>query len=421
MESDHSQPPPPPLGIPWKVCRATSLLFLGRQWGAVCTALILAVLAHELPISGFGRFTFYLAVFAFFDGFVDFGTGTVTLQRGTSNEEHFLAALGAARRVRAVTASCAGLFLGTCVLHWAEGGAAWIALAGFYPLTRVFEASALCFQRSIAHGVPVLVRSLSATLRLVSICGLALGGVHSVPLLLLVHASWIAAANLVLHRLARRHLPRIGDSTIPLDTPRLATLTLLRTAFPLALAGMFQQAYFYVDNLFVRSLLGLEELGLYNAAARIFSWLVLVAAYATSAALPWLVRRHEAGGLRAATARLGLCLSGIGVLAVAPLWLHDETILVSVFGNAYAGSATSLRWLLGAAICVFAGSGFLTAIIAAGKNWTAAMIALAALIVNVIGNLLWIPHMGIEGAAAATFASECTVCITSILILQRHV
>jgi len=384
----------------------------------VCSALTLAILARELPLGEFGRYTFYLALFAFLDGLVDFGSGALVLQKGTSDEGAFMAMLRVARGVRGVVALASMALLALAIGMLDEAQAGWIVLAALYPLSRTLEASSLVFQRRIKHGTPVLLRGVAASLRTLSIAFLVLDGTTSAAPLLAVHAAWIAAANLAQHWAARKELLRL--SKVASAWPAVPLRGFLALAFPLALASVSQQAYFYVDNLFVRGMLGTEELGRYNAAARIFSWLVLFAAYATSAALPWLVRQHEAGSLNAATRQLSQPLLVGGVLVCGSAFAFADPLLGFVFGPDFSASAASLRWLLLGALCVFAGAPFLTALVAAGHNWTVAKITTAALLVNVIGNLWWIPSSGIQGAAAATLASEATILVTSLFLLRRR-
>jgi len=369
-----------------------------------------------LPLAEFGRYTFYLAIFAFVDVLVDSGSGAVVLQQGSRSDASFAASLSLARRTRLVLAVLAVLLLAGLV-HSFEGAAAWLLVASLYPLARPLETSSLVFQRAIAHGTPVAIRSLVATLRAASILLFVHAGQRDAGALLFTYAAWSALGQGLLFVAARPHLPRTAPSRgLPLRS-------FLALALPLGLGALLQQAYFYTDNLFVRSLLGVEELGHYNAAARIFSWIVLVAAYATTAALPWLVRSYEEGRLLDATRRLARPLLFGGIAACALPFAFPRSLLELVFGPGFEEAAGPLRWLLAGAICVFVGAPYLTALVASGRGWSVAGITAMGLLVNVIGNRLWIPSEGplggILGAAVATFASEALVLASSLLFVLR--
>ena len=61
--------------VPGAVWRGTALQVLGRLWGAACTLAILYLASEKLDSAGFGRFTFYIALFAWLDSLANLGTG----------------------------------------------------------------------------------------------------------------------------------------------------------------------------------------------------------------------------------------------------------------------------------------------------------------------------------------------------------
>src|SRR5262249_6307096 len=126
--------------------------------------------------------------------------------------------------------------------------------------------------------------------------------------------------NLMLLAATRAHLPKRRAEWIPLAEIFAAVL-------PLGLAGLFQMAYFYVDNLFVRAICGPEPLGRYNIAVRVMSYSIMVAIYATQAALPWLAREHARGMLGSAVAKLSQPLFALAGLGCGVLWPWTEKLL----------------------------------------------------------------------------------------------
>jgi O-antigen/teichoic acid export membrane protein len=289
-----------------------------------------------------------------------------------------------------------------------EHDLAWVALAALAPLARVPEISAVVFQRDIAWGVPLLLRALGAGARLAAVVLLARRGELGFGPFLLVHAWGLALVNVALHFAARERLPA--------RAPPLPGM--LALALPPALIGLLQQAYFWADNAFVRAFAGEAELGRYNAAVRVFQWLAFFAAFATTSALPWLARRHEAGVLGAAVARLAQPLFA-GACAVAGLSLPWSGVLLGVaFGVGFDAAAPSLRWLLAALAMVAPGAVFLTALLAAGRSRAALGVTALALLVNLGGNALLVPRAGAEGAALMTLLTESTVTFASLFALR---
>jgi O-antigen/teichoic acid export membrane protein len=398
--------------VPSRLWRGTGLQVAGRIYGSLCTFAILGVLARELAREDFGRFTFYLAAFALLDAAVDFGTGTVAVRRSAGDPWAIAPVLSAARRLRLVLGLVGFLGVGLTALVLEEPGWGWIALAALYPLTHVFELSATVFKNQLSWGRPVAVRAFAATLRLAAVLLLVSAEVRAPGPYLFATAAGSALANYLLHRLARPHLPR---PTIPLQPAR----GLWREAWPLGLALLCQQAYFYVDNLFVRGLRGDEELAHYNAAVRVLSFGIMIAQYAALTGLPWLARRGSAGDLGGAAARLGqplFALAGFGCGLVAT-WA--EPLLVLLFGAPFAAAAPSLRWLTVAAALIYAGAVLLTAVVSLGRSGLVLRIAGGALLLNLLGNTWLVPRLGIEGAALATVATEAAVTVASAAVLAR--
>ncbi len=403
--------------VPQRVWGATLLLALGRQWSALCTLATVAILSRRLDAEDFGRFTFWLAIFSLADFLVDCGTSTVAIQRGAQDPTEFAAAIAAGRRIRLGAAAIAAALVAAGVWGLHERQAGWVALAALWPFTRVLELTSVVFQREIAWTLPVAawtlpvaLRSLGATARLGLIAALAALGARGFGPFLVAHAGGLALGNVAIHFVARARLPERAGRTAS---------GLLRAALPLAALGLCQQAYLCADNLFVRVLRGEAELGRYNAAVRIFSWLVFFAAFATTTALPWLARRFHEGQLGNATAALARPLFVASCALTGAFWPWCGPVLRTVYGPGFEAGAPSLRWCLAASVAVYGGAAFLTAVIAAGRSRSALGIAALALSINLAANACLVPRIGIEGAAAAKLLTEGTVLAASLAVLAR--
>ncbi len=398
--------------MPRRVWGGTALLVLGRLWGSLCTLVVLYVLAHELEGGDFGRFTFYLALFALLDSLSDLGTGALAVQRTADAPDDVPEVLAAARRIRVGAGLLGTLLVGGGAWIFGEPGAGWILLATLYPVTHALELSATVFKNRIAWGIPVAVRVFASTLALGIVLGLLALGVHDPAKLLLGQVLGHSSANLVLFLVSRPHLPRRRAE-------HAHWRPMLRAALPLGLAGLCQQAYFYLDNLFVRALEGEIPLGHYNVGVRILSYTIMVAVYASLAALPWLARQHARGRLGDSTVRLVQPLFALAGLGAGLLWPWTE-LLLGLFGAGFEAAAASLRWLLCATTVIYAGAGLLTAVVAMGRTRSMLAIAATGLGVNALGNALLVPLRGIEGAAIATLATELCVALSAAFVLARH-
>ena len=263
----------PPRSILSRVLSGTLLLVLGRVWGSACTFLSLWLLAEHLDGDAFGRYTFYLAAFMLLDSFVDCGTGSIAVQRTADDERSIPEVIAATRRIRGVAGLIGVLIVGGGAYLTGEPGAGWILLASLYPVTHVLELSATVYRTRISWGVPVAVRAFASGLSLAFVLLLLWHDVTEPGLYLCGVALGSATANFVLHFASRRHLPRVPALTVPWRS-------VLAAALPLGVAGLCQQAYFYVDNLFIRYLVGEVPLGHYNVGMRMMSLCIMVGVYA---------------------------------------------------------------------------------------------------------------------------------------------
>lgn len=399
---------------PRRVWGATLLQTLGRLWGLACTLGVLYLATDALELAAFGRFTFYLAVFAWLDSLANMGTGQVAVQWTAAARERTADVLATARRVRLATGALGVLLVAATALAWGEPDAGWIVLAALYPVTHALELSATVFHNRIAWAVPVLVRATASGLSLAGVAFLHARGEARPALYLVAVAAGSTVGNLLLHAVSRRLLARDRGATlrpVPLGG-------FLRAALPLGLAGLCAQTYFYVDNLFVRAWSGDDALGLYNLAVRFLSALIMLAQYTSLSALPWFTRAHARGELGAALARLAAPVFVLACLAVGAVWSMGGALL-HLFGPEFAAAEGALHWLLGAVLAIYVGALALTAVVATGSVRAPLVIAAVGLALNVALNALLVPRHGIDGAAAATLATEAWVAVGALVALRR--
>jgi O-antigen/teichoic acid export membrane protein len=401
--------------VPRRVWTGTALQIAGQlvQRGGTFVALVL--LARHLTEAEFGRYTFYVGVFAFLDALTDFGTSQVAVQRTANDPWAVPGTLRVARRIRIALASAGALGLALATWSRGEEGWIWIALAGLYPLSHALELSALVWRNEMDWRKPVLIRVSGSLVRLGLLVGLLALDVSSAALYVLGTALGSSLANFGLHFAARKELPR---PTIAVAAPR----GLLAQCAWLGAAGLCQQAYFYVDGLFVRAYCAPEALGHYNAGVRLLSFAIMVALYASVTSLPWLTRERAGagGGAGRAAAKLGAPLFALACCVAGLCWPHVGALLGWIYGEGYAAGAPAARWLLLAAVAVYAGSAFLNAVVARGETKGFLAIAASALALNLALNAWAVPARGIEGAGLVTLATELWVALAALALLVKR-
>lgn len=179
---------------------------------------------------------------------------------------------------------------------------------------------------------------------------------------------------------------------------------MLRSAWPMVLGAVAIQVYMRIDQVMIRSMLGLHEVGIYSAAVRIYEAWAIVTAIITVSLLPAIVKlkQGDEDSYYKRLTQLFRLVIWMSVLAAVAVSVVSEHLMVLAFGGEYRESAPVVDIIMWTA--VFAAMGSVSARyfnVEKMEKKFAARTALAALL-NVCLNFFLIPVYGIKGAAIAT-------------------
>ena len=187
-----------------------------------------------------------------------------------------------------------------------------------------------------------------------------------------------------------------------------------RFALPSYCATVLLYLNYRVDQLIIAILLPPEQLGFYVLAVSLGERLWIVTGAAANALLPHLANSKERDlTIAAVVTRHVVLWTGAGCLIVFVL---GDMLIRALYSPAFAEAVAPLRWLL---------PGILVATI--GKNLGAEMVlrkmvgylvwmAGVAAVVNLVGNLLLVPRMGISGAALASTISYIVLSLMQTVV-----
>ena len=168
---------------------------------------------------------------------------------------------------------------------------------------------------------------------------------------------------------------------------------------------------------------GLEQVGYYHGSRVVPLLLISFADVLSGIVMPHLSRDWEAGRHSEVGRQLKFCLklTGLGMIAFGVVVLEFAPLLFDVvLQGKYSSGLAVLPWTL--AGCVWFG----IYLVAQNYLWCTEKTRLATLplaiglIVNIVLNLLLLPHWGLVGAVVATGTSTL-ICLIAILLLSaRH-
>ena len=224
-------------------------------------------------------------------------------------------------------------------------------------------------------------------------------------------------ASYVITALVGAYLVR--ESVSRSDISLQSTRSLLRLGLPLVPAGAALWVFALSDRLFVLAFAGVNQVGLYAAAARVSTILSLIQGGFnlgwTPIALRWGLRRDRERFYEATVVSVA-AIGGAGVIALS----LGASLALSILAGPNYVSASPIMWMLAGSVVYYA----LFYVVTIGLNLTrssgrlawATVIAAAA---NTALNILLIPAMGYAGAAAATLVAYAVACVAGYLMAER--
>ena len=182
---------------------------------------------------------------------------------------------------------------------------------------------------------------------------------------------------------------------------------LLRDSWPLILSGISVMISVRIDQVLIGQMLNDKQVGIYAAAARISEvWYFIPFAISTSM-LPLLVESKRQGEALyyERLQKYSNVLALVSICFVIVITILAGPIIRVLYGPAYAGSAGVLRVLIWGGSLVPVAATWSYWMLLENRTKTMFYFNVFGAILNVILNLLLIPHFGIMGSAYATLIS----------------
>ncbi len=181
---------------------------------------------------------------------------------------------------------------------------------------------------------------------------------------------------------------------------------LIGDSLPLMLAQFAIALNLRIDQVMIGRLMDAKAVGQYAAAARLSElWLFVPAAVSSSFFPRIMALANRKLDQHALTRSLVRYLVGVALVLAMATQLVAEDVVRLIFGAEFAPSAQVLCIHIWSAVFIFASYPINKVMTADNVLWGRTQARALAVLLNVVANLVLIPHFGIVGAAWATLLS----------------
>jgi O-antigen/teichoic acid export membrane protein len=402
-----------------KVTRNTAYLtaaFVGQK---LLSFLYFSIIARQVGVEGAGRYFIAVSLTTIWSVFVDLGLANVLVREVAKHQEKAGSLLANVLGLKILFAI--GAVIAASLTSW---------LIGYPPEIRLMIAIAsVVMVLDSLHLVFYAVMRGFQNLKYEAIgvvsgqaCTIALGSVFiamRLPLPFLVVALLAGSTwNVIWSSWAMRRYFGVGISFTlePAIVKFFWSVTI-----PFALAGIFSRVYSYIDSILLSKIIDVAAVGIYSVAYKIcfaFQFLPMAFAAAMYPAMSeyYHADRDKLARLFAATLKYLLVVAAplaLGIAAIA------RPVVLAVYGEPFLGSVLPLQILMISLIFAYlywpAGS-LLNASDRQAKN---TMVMGTTMVVNIILNLLLVPHFEAVGAAMAALAGNATLFFGAFIAARK--
>jgi O-antigen/teichoic acid export membrane protein len=180
-----------------------------------------------------------------------------------------------------------------------------------------------------------------------------------------------------------------------------------RFAFPAYFCSILGYLNYRIDQFIVAALLAPEQLGFYVIAIDLAERLWILTGAVANALLPHLTNTRERDlTLPAVLSRHVLLWTGMACLLV---FAFADILVRNLYSTEFSEVVAPLRWILPGIFTFVLGKILMAELVARKKMYAILRLMVVGTTVNIVGNLVMVPRMGIAGAALASSISYSLV------------
>ena len=388
-----------------KYFRNTSWIFFGKIGSMAISFLATLYIARMLGPTNYGELSYAVSFVALFGFIASVGTDTVVYRDLMRSQEERAKILGTALTIRIIAGTItwiAATSIAFALLHDDISSilvgilSSAFILNSFQIILFEFQTRANTKYPSIAAIVIALILNLLKVMVI-----FFHKGVIYLAIVLLMESVLYAIAYLYLYA-------KSYDD--PLTTWRFDiryARSLLLDSIPLIALGAFSIIYARIDQVFIRHLIDVRSVGIYDAAVRVAEVWTFIPGILLASLSPAIMHARAVSQdlYNRRLGRLTLLFLGIAIIIALFVSLTAPFIMRVLFGEAFIGGVIVLKVYVWAFLGTSMGIVITQYLIIENDRRILATIGFFPTALNVLLNLLWIPRYGIEGSAYATLIS----------------
>jgi O-antigen/teichoic acid export membrane protein len=176
-----------------------------------------------------------------------------------------------------------------------------------------------------------------------------------------------------------------------------------------------------VDVILLNKYSSISEVGIYSKSANIVQYLWEIPTLVSTLVFSRSVSAKDPKEISLKVCRLLRFSSILILLASLGMFFLSPVIIEVLFGVEFLGSSAVLKILLPGVLLLTIFKVLNMDVAGKGKPWLSMKAMVPAVIINIILNVLWIPHYGAKGSAMASLVSYSFAAIAFLIVYSREV
>ncbi|MBI2267909.1 MAG: flippase [Candidatus Blackburnbacteria bacterium] len=382
--------------------------------------VITPLLTRHLEEGGYGAYTLVTAFILFFGTLSDWGTNIIAVREAVGDKDKGRVVFGTSGILR-LFLSLIGFIVLNIVVRM---NPSWDYLVGVLTIASfvllflsIKTTVGIVFQTLLRYELFAIVEMVSTVVFLVFVFLSVsfFGGLSPIIVAWLVAT---VAASLIGVILALR------ISRIDFSFDKKIARRILAEAFPTGALLMLFSVYNRIDTIILQVFQGDFSVGIYGLSYKVYDNSVMGAAFLMNAVFPIMATRFRSSpraNLQKFYQKIFDVLFMLGVFVFGVIFI-TAPFVVEMLGRGGFKDSVGVLQILSVAV-MFAYLNHLTgySLIALGKQRVSLVIALVALLFNVLLNLIFIPSYSYNAAAIITIATEGLILVLSTIAVWKTI